>query len=768
MELAAHAAYRNATAAPGLPIIIRDDFDGQVEREEAPRSDSPPTGSPHPSDRANEEAEGVGRRGRLLRKWREGVKMAPSSKSERNSGAGSGGGGGGGLGGKRAGGRRREHVLKQLERVRISGQLSPRLFRKLPPRVCVSLKSIVDEDFLCAGHIFLGFSKCGRYVLSYTSNSGDDDFSFYIYHLYWWEFNVHSKLKLVGRRGWSNPSVGLLATCSTLPLPWAGGSPTKLSLCIGLRRKKPGFESVVSSPSLGLGFLFCEMRGLDEVIAKGLVLLMLFLVPVQSCPQVRQVRLFQDEEIYSDLYLTVCEWPSDSSKVIVFGFNTRSANGILMNMMMMSDENHRDIYISTVAMPPRDRCPSCRDASLAHPGDPSAHCLRHGFMLHTKYQVVYPFPTFQPAFQLKKDQVVLLNTSYSLVACAVSVCSAGDSSFCQILYDRTTHPPAPPDPPGPPSREDPPASRGPCPEATPARPPEPSPAVAKAKEFVADIFRRAKEAKGGAVEEARQPPCLGASGSRCRLPCEAPSQDRESGPRDSPPDTVPPVAEPGYVNYTKLHYVLEPGDWAEPEDGFEDDKISLPFVVTDLRGRNLRPMRERAVFQGQYLTVEQLTLDFEYVINEVIRNDATWSHQFCSFSDYDIVILEVCPETNQVLINIGLLLLAFPSPNEEAQLRPKTYHTSLKVAWDLNTGIFVTVSVGDLTEVKGQTSGSVWSSYRKSCVDMVMKWLVPENSGRYVNRMTNEALHKGGAQAVSTTQRSLPLLAWPVGLLIWL
>lgn len=176
----------------------------------------------------------------------------------------------------------------------ISGQLSPRLFRKLPPRVCVSLKNIVDEDFLYAGHIFLGFSKCGRYVLSYTSSSGDDDFSFYIYHLYWWEFNVHSKLKLV-----------------------------------------------------------------------------------------RQVRLFQDEEIYSDLYLTVCEWPSDASKVIVFGFNTRSANGMLMNMMMMSDENHRDIYISTVAVPPPGCCAACRDVSRAHPGDPSAQCLRHGFMLHT-------------------------------------------------------------------------------------------------------------------------------------------------------------------------------------------------------------------------------------------------------------------------------------------------------------------------------------------------------------------------------------------------
>ncbi|XP_074835701.1 DDB1- and CUL4-associated factor 15 [Carettochelys insculpta] len=645
--------------------------------------------------------------------------MAPSSKSERGGPGGKRGPAGAGSGSSSGAGRgRREHVVRQLDRVKISGQLSPRLFRKLPPRVCVSLKNIVDEDFLCAGHIFLGFSKCGRYVLSYTSNSGDDDFSFYIYHLYWWEFNVHSKLKLV-----------------------------------------------------------------------------------------RQVRLFQDEEIYSDLYLTVCEWPSDSSKVIVFGFNTRSANGLLMNMMMMSDENHRDIYISTVAMPPLLYCPGCRDMALAHPGDPSAHCLQHGFMLHTKYQVVYPFPTFQPAFQLKKDQVVLLNTSYSLVACAVSVHTTEDSNFCQILYSRRNQPQSPHagacdaagamqcpvgaeeqmERDGSPCRVS--AVLAPASQAAqaldgPSKPMELSPAVAKAKEFVADIFRRAKEAQGPAPAEEEEVggsrfeccpaqeagprgslsqgapaavpwearPCSGPSGSYCRLHhgLSSPRGDRtpegDQSPKGSPlagPEVESQPAEPGYVNYTKLRYVLEPSDLSEPEDEYEDDKISLPFVVTDLRGRNLKPLKERAIFQGQYLTVEQLTLDFEYVINEVIRNDASWSRQFCSFSDYDIVILEVCPETNQVIINIGLLLLAFPSPDEEGQLRPKTYHTSLKVAWDLNTGTFITVSVGDLTEVKGQTSGSVWSSYRKSCVDMVMKWLVPESSGRYVNRMTNEALHKG-------------------------
>lgn len=115
------------------------------------------------------------------------------------------------------------------------------------------------------------------------------------------------------------------------------------------------------------------------------------------------------------------------------------------------------------------------------------------------------------------------------------------------------------------------------------------------------------------------------------------------------------------------------------------------------------PNRPPTPPQGQFLTVEQLTLDFEYVINEVIRNDAAWAPQFCSFSDYDVVILEVggvgcgegerdpprtpprtrcrhfdpppppqtqvCPDTNQVLINIGLLLLAFPAPDEEGLLR---------------------------------------------------------------------------------------------------
>lgn len=592
--------------------------------------------------------------------------MAPSSNSDREENK------------QKQAKQPRQHLIKLLNKGQISGQLSHRLFRKLPPRVCVSLKTIVNDEFLRAGHIFLGFTKCGRYVLSYTSDCGDDDFSFYIYHLYWWEFNIHSKLR-----------------------------------------------------------------------------------------QVRHVRLFMGEEIYSDLYLTVCEWPSDRSKIIIFGFNTRSSSSMLMNMMM-SDENNRDIYITVVTMPPFQSCKVCSElAATTRPGG-SAQCLQHGFMLNTKYQVVYPFPTFQPAFQLKRDQVVLLNTSYSLVACAVSVHAAGECESDQVLYCRKDPPHSGlPDAlnassspsvlgnpcslhdqkPAPPCCEDhsKPRSSTSCPDQ--------SLAASKAREFAADIFRMAQGRAAGEEWRERREERGGASSTTSvstgqveeAFQCDTASVSASSS--SSPLQQGGPGADAGYVNYTKLRYCLQPQGGAEQETEYEDEKILLPFTMTDLKGRSLQALRGEAQGQGQYVTVEQLTLDFEYVINEVIRNDAAWSKQFCSFSDYDIVILEVCPEMNQVVINIGLLLLAFPTP-EEGQIRPNTYHTSLKVSWDLSTGAFRTVGVGDLTEVKVQSSGSVWTSYRKSCVNTVMKWLVPENSTRYINRMTNEALHKGSSLKV--------------------
>uniref|UniRef100_A0A3Q3ITU4 DDB1- and CUL4-associated factor 15 WD40 repeat-containing domain-containing protein n=1 Tax=Monopterus albus TaxID=43700 RepID=A0A3Q3ITU4_MONAL len=614
--------------------------------------------------------------------------MAPSSKSEKDYNK------------QKAQRKHKDHVVKLLMHGKLSGQFSQRLFRKLPPRVCVPLKNIVSEEFLRA-HIFLGFTKCGRYVLSYTSDCGeDDDFSFYIYHLFWWEFNLHSRLR-----------------------------------------------------------------------------------------QVHHVRLFAGEEIYSDLYLTVCEWPNDHSKIVIFGF-TRSSSSVLMNLMM-SDENNRDIYITVASMPPPKPCSYCcpvPSATTIRTGE----CLEHGYMLNSRYQVVYPFPTFQPAFQLKKDQVIFLNTSYSLVACAISLCpKQGQSS--QILYTKravlstqatayvslTSSASSSSLPQGSPESRLP-LSR---PALIPSSPSQ-SQAAVRAREFAANLFKRAQGGRGGGggketenqqetkpgdkainVESRKeegederrtslpQASTSGLSHNSHQCPEHVMSPESSSSSPSSPPtpsssQEVGP-SEPGYVNYLRLHYCLQQPGAAEQNPGYEDDKVQLPFTVTDLKGRNLQLVT--GPHRGQTVCVEQLTLDFEYLINEVIRSDAAWASQFCSFSDYDVVILEqVCPETNTVMINIGLLLLAFSNSDEEHC--PNTYHSNLQVSWDLNTGICCTVGVGDLTEVKGQT-GSVWSSYRKSCVNTVMKWLVPESSSRYINRMTNEALHKSSLQVLADSDR---------------
>lgn len=91
---------------------------------------------------------------------------------------------------------------------------------------------------------------------------------------------------------------GLASVCPT----WAAGrSPSLSSGKAGGHRRALFGNSCRPSPGPGPGTL----RPCSDP---------------EHAAQVRQVRLFQDEEIYSDLYLTVCEWPSDASKVIVFGF----------------------------------------------------------------------------------------------------------------------------------------------------------------------------------------------------------------------------------------------------------------------------------------------------------------------------------------------------------------------------------------------------------------------------------------------------------------
>ena len=78
-------------------------------------------------------------------------------------------------------------------RMRETGRARSKLFKRLPGRLVFCLKDAVPMSAIEAGHIFLGFSKCGQFLLSYTQTSADielvgDIHINYYYRLHWWLF----------------------------------------------------------------------------------------------------------------------------------------------------------------------------------------------------------------------------------------------------------------------------------------------------------------------------------------------------------------------------------------------------------------------------------------------------------------------------------------------------------------------------------------------------------------------------------------------------
>ncbi len=72
-------------------------------------------------------------------------------------------------------------------------EVHSKLFSRLPVRLAFCLKDAVPLSAIEAGHIFLGFSKCGQFLLSYTQTTSDLDLGAdlnvkYNYRLHWWLF----------------------------------------------------------------------------------------------------------------------------------------------------------------------------------------------------------------------------------------------------------------------------------------------------------------------------------------------------------------------------------------------------------------------------------------------------------------------------------------------------------------------------------------------------------------------------------------------------
>ncbi len=78
-------------------------------------------------------------------------------------------------------------------------------FTRLPGRLAFCLKDVIPFSAIEAGHIFMGFSKCGQFLLSYTQTTAENDDDLvsdfyrmsYHYRLHWWLFVPYRRAKKV-------------------------------------------------------------------------------------------------------------------------------------------------------------------------------------------------------------------------------------------------------------------------------------------------------------------------------------------------------------------------------------------------------------------------------------------------------------------------------------------------------------------------------------------------------------------------------------------
>ncbi|XP_078479191.1 DDB1- and CUL4-associated factor 15 [Lampetra fluviatilis] len=505
-------------------------------------------------------------------------------------------------------------LVQRLALIPITGRIPRLLFRALPSRLCRPLGSIVSEGVMRQGHVFLGFSKCGRFLLSYTRRLEEIDATataLYVYDLYWWGFSLSRPLQ-----------------------------------------------------------------------------------------QVCRVRLFGDTPACSDLFLSVCEWPSDPSQIMVYGISTVISD---LPLGVLPSEDHRDVFITIAASPPLTACAECSSALPTGESGLRGRCRRHGYLVNFHYQVVFPFPGFQPSVQLGCDRILVLNTSYSLLACAVSLTEEAGSATPGLLYQQAETKPE--------------TQR----LRSPGRPAPRSPDGLRSSVPHVSV--------GGTPLHAME----------------------EEGDLAGSGEDHDPGVELGGVSYSSSVYSLARTPSLDHSRGGrgssydEDMKPGLPVSVTDFALRQGILVSEAMAQRAMCVRVEQLTLDLEDVISASIASHAPWSDRFCSFTDYDAVVLQVCPDTASVLLMIGLILLAFPvAPQPGTDRCPRTHHASMFIRWSLSTGRAETIGVeGMLHEVEGRPSSVVWRRWRKSCAELLIKWTNPVKPSQAVTRLTNQAVHTG-------------------------
>ena len=103
---------------------------------------------------------------------------------------------------------------------------------------------------------------------------------------------------------------------------------------------------------------------------------------------------------------------------------------VLTHRRSVKGDHSHQCYVTVCASPSPRPCPLCKYTAL---GGITDRCLKHSFAVHFKYDLLPPFPLFNPSTNLKMDDTVLFNTGDFLMALRILTVENTNSNFSEVL-----------------------------------------------------------------------------------------------------------------------------------------------------------------------------------------------------------------------------------------------------------------------------------------------------------------------------------------------
>ena len=151
-------------------------------------------------------------------------------------------------------------------------------------------------------------------------------------------------------------------------------------------------------------------------------------LPYAKARKVSEVTLFSNQGVNGNLHITLCQWPGGGGggRLVVYGCQSQESD--LPDGLSPASSVH--CYLTVTTAPSLNNCKDCVKVASSYDADDVAaawnscvrlSCLRHGLTVHTQFDLVPPYPKFEPRISLKRDNAVVINTGNFLHAVTVDM-----------------------------------------------------------------------------------------------------------------------------------------------------------------------------------------------------------------------------------------------------------------------------------------------------------------------------------------------------------